>query len=258
MTPSSSAVPVRPRASPWWRAQREIIRQFVRDGAAGAPPGAALKTDCFDEASGPHYHAADVRPGFTALAIDVDEAIASRARARLRADGAAVAVAVADVRHLPFATGSLSLVISLSTLDHLDAETEISRSLAECFRALRPGGRLLLTLDNPLNPEVALRAALPRALVARLRADAFPLGVTVGARRGRRLLERAGFAVERQGYLVHAPRYPMIRMLGWLERRGRGRGPERLVTALEALARWPCRSITGHYAAWVAVKPPSR
>lgn len=247
---------MRPREGAWWRAHRAILRRFVLEAAAGAPPGPALKTDCFDEASGPHHHAADVPPGFRALAMDLDAGVAARARTRLAAEGTPVGVVVADVRHLPFAAGALGLVVSLSTLDHLDGEAEIGRALAECYRALRPGGRLLLTLDNPANLEVALRRALPRGLVARLRADTFPLGVTVGAARGRRLLEAAGFAVERHGYLVHAPRYPMIRLLGALDRGSRRPGAERLVTSLEALARWPTRALTGHYVAWVAVRPP--
>ena len=127
--------------------------------------------------------------------------------------------------------------------------------MAEAFRVLRPGGRLLLTLDNPWNPEVALRRALPEAIVSRLRADTFPLGVTLSGRRGRRLLERSGFVVVHQTYLVHAPRYPAIRLLAWLDRRGRAGWAESLVDRLEALARWPSRAVTGHYVAWVARKP---
>ncbi len=257
MTASQSLPPlsVRPREGAWWRVQREVIHRFVLGPARATPPGPLLKTDLFDEASGPHHPLAARPAGFLPVAIDVDAGVARRARARLAGQGIVAPLVVADVRRLPFAAGAFALVVSLSTLDHLASEDEIARALAETFRVLRPGGRLLLTLDNPLNPEVALRRVLPRAIVARLRADIFPLGVTLGPRRGRRVLERAGFIVEDQTYLVHALRYPAIRILALLERRGRAAWAEHLVGRLEALARWPTGPLTGHFVAWVARKP---
>ena len=71
---------------------------------------------------------------------------------------------------LPFAAGSLDVVLSLQTLEHLwDQRT----FLTECARVLRPGGRLALTTPNrltfpPGNPFHAheLDAAELTALVA--------------------------------------------------------------------------------------------
>jgi len=124
---------------------------------------------------------------------------------------------------------------------------------------LVPGGRLLLTLDNPLNAEVALRSRLPGPILRRLRADAFPLGRTLGPRAGRRLLEQVGFEVERCDSLVHSPRYPAIRLLAWLERVAApwARRAEQMVVAAEWLGRLPTRHLTGHYVAWIARKPAS-
>jgi SAM-dependent methyltransferase len=245
----------RPREGAWWRAQAGVARRFLRDSLPAIAPGPLLKTDVFDEASGPHHPLGDAPPGVRLVGMDIDRAVAGLARARLSAEGRQVAVVVADVGQLPFAAGAFAAVLSLSTLDHLSSEREIRAALAECFRVLRPGGRLLLTLDNPWNPEVALRWALPPAIVSRLRADTFPLGVTLGRRRGRRALEETGFVVQTESYLVHVPRYPAIRILAWLDRRGRADRAERLVGRLEALARWPSRAFTGHYVAWVAKKP---
>jgi SAM-dependent methyltransferase len=246
---------VRPRDGAWWRAQAAITRRFLRDPAWTTAPGPLLKSDLFDEASGPHHPLADAPAGFRLVGMDIDRGVVSQARARLSTDGPRAALVVADVGRLPFTTGAFALIISLSTLDHLSSEEHIAQAVAEAFRVLRPAGRLLLTLDNPWNPEVALRRALPRAIVSRLRADTFPLGVTLSGRRGRQVLERAGFVVEEQRYLVHAPRYPAIRILAWLDRLGRAGWAERVVHGLEALGHWPSRAITGHYVAWAARKP---
>jgi len=68
-------------------------------------------------------------------------------------------------RRLPGSLGALlktfDTVLSNSTLDHFDGAAQIRVSLAEPARVLRPGGRLLVTLDNPANPLLALSKALP-------------------------------------------------------------------------------------------------
>ena len=67
----------------------------------------------------------------------------------------------ADVRRLPFADGDFDTVVSNSTLDHFKTSAELADSIKELSRVLRPGGELYLTLDNPSNPLIALRNALP-------------------------------------------------------------------------------------------------
>ena len=71
----------------------------------------------------------------------------------------------ADVRCLPFVDGVFDLVVSNSTLDHFETSREIERAVAEIHRVLAPRGLFILTLDNPANPAVALRNALPFALL---------------------------------------------------------------------------------------------
>jgi ubiquinone/menaquinone biosynthesis C-methylase UbiE len=70
-------------------------------------------------------------------------------------------VHAADVRHLPFPDGTFDAVCSDSTLDHFDSAADIADALAEIRRALRRGGALLVTLDNGMNPLVAVRNAMP-------------------------------------------------------------------------------------------------
>src|SRR5204863_8026948 len=68
-----------------------------------------------------------------------------------------------DVRALPFADGSFDVVVSTSTLDHFQARADIDTALRELHRVLASDGLAVVTLDNPWNPLVALRNALPRS-----------------------------------------------------------------------------------------------
>jgi SAM-dependent methyltransferase len=248
---------LRARQGAWWRVHRALLLPWIEQTLEAAPDGAVLKTDLFDEASGPH-HFANAAGARRWLGIDLDLGVARAARRRLAAEGLAGGCVVADVRRLPFAAGGLAAALSLSTLDHFEAPAEISAALQEIGRALRPGGRLLLTLDNPANPEVTLRAHLPARLVARLREDTFHLGITVGAGGGARLLAAAGWIVERRGFLVHSPRWPAIRLLARLESGGRASALAwalRGVVGFERLARTPLARLSGHYTAWIARRP---
>jgi len=49
-----------------------------------------------------------------------------------------------DVTRLPYADGTFDLITSISVVEHIPA---IEKALAEMYRCLKPGGRLLLTTD---------------------------------------------------------------------------------------------------------------
>jgi SAM-dependent methyltransferase len=253
---SRSPLTIHPRRTPWWRAQRDILARWMTDALDRTPGGHLLKTDLFDEASGPYHHALGLPSRFRFVGIDQDLGVVREARRALGAGRSACVVA--DVRHLPLGDNSMSLVLSLSTLDHFETVGDIEQSLAELFRVLSAGGRLVLTLDNPSNPEVALRSRLPGPILRRLRADTFPLGRTLGVRQARRALEAAGFEIEREDYLIHSVRYPAIRLLAWLERVAGpawARRGEMGVAAADILGRLPTRRLTAHYLGWIAAKP---
>jgi len=112
--------------------------------------GRVLKTDLFEEAMGPDALLTDLpNYGGMILGMDVSAAIAIQARRR-DADLHAYYVA-ADVRRLPFANGTFSLIISTSTLDHFRDPSDLNRSLRQLARVLEPGGQLIVTLDNRQN-----------------------------------------------------------------------------------------------------------
>lgn len=243
------------RSGRWWRARRRIFEAWVK---ASIQPGTGwfLKTDLYDEAAGPFHHAAGMPEKAAFLGIDVDPVVVRSARNRLRNTNPGAAFVVADVRHLPFAAGSVPWVFSLSTLDHFDSQQEIGISLGELARVLTSRGQLFLILDNPLNPEVALRGWLPEGMRNRLRSDRFMLGALVGASHAARLLNESGFRIVEQGYAVHALRYPTIRLLDLLVRLDMSGAAEPIEWAVERqewLGRLPSGSFTGHYITWVAV-----
>jgi SAM-dependent methyltransferase len=156
-----------------------------------------LKTDLFEEAFGADQLLSPApAPGLRVLGIDIDQRVASAASGRLGVD-----IVVADTRRLPFRDGSLSIVLSNSTLDHFDRAEDLEISIRELARTLAPGGRLLITLDNPANPLYwLLRAA------SRLGTTPFPLGRTAGRARLCRMVRDTGLQVISTDWLIHNPR----------------------------------------------------
>lgn len=63
----------------------------------------------------------------------------------------------ADAEHLPFPDGTFDAVFGSSILHHLD----VKRALGEAFRVLKPGGRLVFTEPNMLNPQIAVQKNVP-------------------------------------------------------------------------------------------------
>src|SRR5262249_38250602 len=142
--------------------------------------GRALKTDAFDEACG-------LRPPMSAfdrmrwVLMDVSPRILDVARTA--GDAAEPAVCATDARALGFRPGSFDLVLSTSTLDPFDDERDIGAAFAAIRDVLRPGGRFLITLDNPANPVLRVRHAIHnlRGPVSGL--IPFPMGRTISSQR---------------------------------------------------------------------------
>ena len=77
---------------------------------------------------------------------------------------------------------------------HAEMEA-IDAARAGCANGRLDGGTLVVTLDNAVNPLVALRNAIPPRLLRRAGLVHYPLGVTCGPRRFEALVRAAGFAV---------------------------------------------------------------
>jgi SAM-dependent methyltransferase len=223
---------------------RALLRRWLPEQA-----DSLLKTDLFDEAVAEGLYPLLRERATHVVGIDISESVLAAARARypaLRAERA-------DIRALPFADGTFDVVVSISTLDHFGCVEELESAVGELHRVLRDGGTLVVTLDNLLNPLVALRNVLPQSPLRRIGLVPYALGVTCGPRRLRRILATRGFAVAEIDALMHVPRV-VVRMLAPLLH---ARASAALLAA-ERLGRHPTRMVTGQFVAARAVKRQRR
>jgi SAM-dependent methyltransferase len=212
-----------------------------------------LKTDAFDEAFGSgliDFLAGRVQH---VVIIDVADDVLRAALARR----SALSVVQADVRSLPLADESVDVVVSNSTLDHFGSIKQIVLSLQELSRVLSPGGQLILTMDNPANPIVRLRNALPFDWLFRTGLVPYRVGVTVGAKRLGLLLSRWGFENVETTAILHCPRVLAVPLAALLDRYGSEWAKQqfqRFLLTMERLDGWSTRFRTGHFVAVRAAK----
>ena len=234
----------------WRRCSDAIHAQWLDRVAAGLPPGRVLKTDLFDEAYGDGLAPWFESHGHDLVACDL---ALTTARGAVRKPTRVVA-AVADVRRLPFSTAAFDTVFSDSTLDHFEAEPDIRTALAELGRVLRPGGTLLLTMDNPTNPLVRIRNCAP-AVWMRLGVVPYAVGMTCDANRLGRWLRETGFDQVATETIMHLPRVLAVPACRWLSAMGTRRPGARMLHWLlvaERLRTSPMHGLTGHFVAAVA------
>lgn len=247
-----------------WREHSDAVNRSLFDGWLPFGLARVLKTDLWDEAMGEGLYPLLAARAREVVGIDISPAIVGAAVQRY----APLEGVVADVRRLPFDDASFDAVVSNSSLDHFESAGDIVASIRELRRVLRSDGHLLLTLDNPANPLVALAKALPRKTLNRVwlrygRASArlgmlpYYVGATYGQRRLRRLLAEEGFDVREVRAVVHSPRVVAVLVANVLESRATPATQERFLRrllALERLGAWPTRFVTGHFVAVRAVR----
>ena len=210
-----------------------------------------LKTDLFDECVSDGLYPVLALHAARVAGIDVSPEVVAAARRRHRD----LAVTVTDVRAMPFEDESFDAVVSNSTLDHLEGIDEFATALGEIHRVIRPGGRLVLTVDNPYHPVVAVRNALPAALARAIRPTPYPSAWTCGPDTLGDLLRRAGFQVLETTAILHFPR--VIAAAAGAFNGGLTKRPRvpALLRRAERLEHWPTRFVTGHFVATLAVRP---
>lgn len=226
-----------------------VIGRWLAPGRGGR----VLKTDLFEEAWRDGLFPLLRQRGDALIGIDLSTGAARRARSR-HADLIAVG---ADVRQLPFRDEVFDVVVSNSTLDHFQSIVELEISVRELRRVLRPGGELLVTLDNGANPAVALRNALPYPLLRRFGVVPYYVGVTCTPGALQTRLEALGFEIRELQAVMHCPRMPAVWAARLLERFGSPLLRKKLLTGLmtfERLSSAPTRFLTGYFIAARAVK----
>lgn len=234
---------------PFWRAHSDAVNSALI--ARWLPTGTVdriLKTDLFDEAVATGLYPAMEGRCRTLIGIDVSRRVVAAAGNRYPK----LSSAGADVRQLPFDNCSIDAVVSISTLDHFATSGDIGAALAEIHRVLKPGGTLVLTLDNLSNPVVALRNALPYSLTHAAGLVPYPVGKTHGPNGARRLVEEAGLTVSECTAVMHAPRVMAVPFARLVQKRGGARvraAVARALLSFERLRPLPTAFITGHFVA---------
>jgi SAM-dependent methyltransferase len=234
--------------------KRRVHQELVWRWTRGVAILRVLKTDCFEEAHGDDCILFDLFPAADALGMDV--AVSTARRAQTRSPNRRVQFLACDVRSLAIRAGSMDAIVSTSTLDHFDSRAELELAIHQLSGALRPGGVLVITLDNCRNPLYApLRWASRRGWLP------FRLGYTTPLPGLVRCLQDAGLEVTATGHLIHNPRMistALFRALRLLLGR-RANAPIRaLLAAFTALGRLPTRRFTACFVAACARKPESR
>ncbi|HYW44115.1 MAG TPA: class I SAM-dependent methyltransferase [Bryobacteraceae bacterium] len=249
------------RKSPSWyldplvaAQKRRVHQELVWRWTRGVAVRRVLKTDSFEEAHGDDCILFDLFP--PAYSLGMDLALSTARRAQSRCPSERVRFLVSDARSLAVRPESMDAIVSTSTLDHFDTRAEFERAIGQLAGVLRPGGVLVITLDNPRNPLYCLlRWASRRDWLP------FRLGYTTALPGLARCLEDAGLEVTATGALIHNPRMVstlLFRALRLLLGR-RADGPIRgLLEAFATLERLPTRRFTACFVAVCARKPEAR
>jgi SAM-dependent methyltransferase len=243
-----------------WRAHLKDVYQALRVkwGKKGRI-GRTLKTDLFEEAVCRH----DLVSLFGSecdhmVGMDVSFKTAQAAKRRMEVLwGGWNQIAVSDARRQAFKSCVFDEILSNSTLDHFSSRTDLMASLEELHRILKPGGALLITLDNPWNPIVWVRNRLPYRFLKGLGIIPFYMGETLSRAELIHALESKGFRICDSTVIVHSPRALAIwtgYLLGKTKREGLVICFGRLLRALERLERFPTKNVTGYYVAVKAIK----
>ena len=213
-----------------------------------------LKTDLFDEVVTEGLYPVLAPKARHVVGMDVAASAAAQATTR----HPELAALAADARRLPFADRSFDAIVSNSTLYHFATLDDIGVALRELARIMRPGGTLVLTLDNLVKPVVALRSVLPQGPLRRLGLVPYYVGATCGPARLRTLVAEAGFTVTHVEQIMHCPRVLAVALTRVVERYGSPAAQRRLLRHLawyERLERWPTREWTSYFTAIRAVRP---
>ena len=151
-----------------------------------------LKTDLFDEAVSEGVYPLIQSRFKHVVGIDISKFVLDNAQIRYPD----LKCVIADIRSLPFKDETFDVIISNSTLDQFRSKDALFQSIRELIRVLKIEGKLLITLDNPANPIIALRRALPFRYLYRLGILQYYVGATLTPKSLYDFLEQVGLKVK--------------------------------------------------------------
>ena len=230
-----------------------MIADLLNRWLAGRHFEKSLKTDLFEESFSEGLCQTLCERSSQLVGIDLASLIVHDAHKQ----HSQIECAVADVCTLPFPDDVFDLIVSPSTLDHFDHLDQLRIALAELARILRPGGEMVLTLDNLDNPIVRLRNGLPSKMVLGLHLTPYVAGRTCGRRQLHQMLEEVGLEVLELTSVLHVPRLPAVALARLLERSSSNTQQKlfKFATRFEALEHTPIRFLSGYFLAARVAKP---
>jgi len=127
----------------YWQSHDELIQKWF--GLKRKDNLVILKTDMFEESKSKYFFSYEYSKKHKIIGIDISKVVLSKVKKNRNLN-----LVVADVNYLPFKERSFDLIISLSTLDHVD--DSVFRSTVKRLESiLNNRGRIFLTLDNRHN-----------------------------------------------------------------------------------------------------------
>jgi SAM-dependent methyltransferase len=203
-----------------------------------------LKTDLFEEAYGKDsFLDALTERCSRVIGMDISPIVASEARNRV----IGTFNLCNDVVKLALKGEVCDVVLSISTLDHLRAD-RVQGAVDELHRVLKPGGCLVLTLDNGHNVLHRVSNRITKWIGGSYAERCYTIGEI------RHVLRERGFDVMQTAAIFHVPPG-----LNWAAKKaGNGTAIRRLVHFViekcRGLGALPTRFLTGRYIAVLAVR----
>jgi SAM-dependent methyltransferase len=238
----------------WRRHSDHVNLELLQDWLPVQAVSRLLKTDLFDEAISSGLYPFLASRSAQVEGIDIS-ARAVDAAARKYPE---LKTHLADLRELPLEDCAFDCVVSNSTLDHFQYKEDIHLAIAELFRVTRPGGFLLVTMDNLQNPMVWLRNHLPQALLQKAGIVPYYVGRTLTRSGLVKALQQAGFETLESRAIMHCPRAVAVARAGAVQKSGDADAQNGFLDRLlrwERLGQWPSRWFTGYFVAVRAKRP---
>jgi SAM-dependent methyltransferase len=210
--------------------------------------GVVLKTDLWEEAFGSDQVLFREEFGSTFnVGIDVSPGVALKAKS-MSGEGRHLCFSACNVCQLPLKDQSVDIIISTSTLDHFDSDQTFAQSLDELGRILKPGGSLILFLDNKW---YIFRWLMK--LKWRMGATQIFIGKTYSVNEVKGFLPGAGLTTAHATAITHVP-VLVFTQLFRLVSAVLGGKTSKVLRFLDMIGRLPLGYFTGTYIAVHAVK----